>query len=91
MCDHHGKLSSASTGKFAALRFPFAFVLSELKESEFLVIGPSISISSSKSDILRSVGKYQWIVDCKREVDAPITLSTPCALHYVIIQASALR
>ena len=69
MCDHHGKLSSASTGKFAALRFPFAFVLSELKDSEFALIGASISISSSKSDILRSVGKYQWIVDCKPTSD----------------------
>lgn len=55
VCNHHGKLSSASTGKFAALRLAFAFVLSELKRSEFVAIGASMSISSSKSDMLRSV------------------------------------
>jgi len=49
---YHGRLSSASTGRFAALLLPFAFVLSELNIIESLAGGASTSISSSKSDML---------------------------------------
>lgn len=48
---HHGKLSSASTGKLAALRLPLA-VLSEENVMSLEGAGTSTSISSSKSDIL---------------------------------------
>lgn len=45
---YHGRLSSASTGKLAADRFPFPLlVLSALKVMESLTAGPSTSISSS--------------------------------------------
>lgn len=43
---HHGKLSSASTGRLAALRLPFA-VLSEEKVMSLAGAGTSTSISSS--------------------------------------------
>ncbi len=52
----HGKLSSASTGRFAALLLPFALVLSELNIMVSFTTGASTSISSSKSDILARVG-----------------------------------
>lgn len=51
---YHGRLSSASTGKFAALRLPFA-VLSEEKRMSLEGAGTSMSISSSKSDMLAAV------------------------------------
>src|SRR5271163_3161030 len=51
---YHGRLSSASTGKSATIRFPFVAVLSELNLIERSGRGPSTSISSSKSDILSS-------------------------------------
>jgi len=68
---YQGSVSSASTGKFAALRFPFAFTLSELKWRA----GWSTSMpSSSESDIVDAAGKepsgevIQWIgsrnIDC---------------------------
>lgn len=44
---YHGRLSSASTGRFAALLFPFVVVLSELNIIESLTGGASTSISSS--------------------------------------------
>lgn len=59
---HHGRLSSASTGRFAALRLPFA-VLSEEKVMSLDCAGASTSISSSKSDILkegRLLGARGW-------------------------------
>lgn len=50
---HHGRLSSASTGRLAALLLPFALVLFELNIIDSLAGGASTSISSSsKSDIL---------------------------------------
>lgn len=52
---HHGKLSSASTGKLAALRLPLA-VLSEENVMSLEGAGTSTSISSSKSDILNAGG-----------------------------------
>ena len=53
MQTYQGRLSSASTGKFAALLLPLALVLLELKiTSSLLSVGPSTSMSSSKSDIL---------------------------------------
>jgi hypothetical protein len=45
--NHQGKLSSASTGRFAALLFSFAVVLSELNKTDGLVGVTSTSISSS--------------------------------------------
>lgn len=51
---HHGRLSSASTGRLAALRLPFA-VLSEENVISFGGAGTSMSISSSKSDILATI------------------------------------
>lgn len=47
---HQGKLSSASTGRFAALRLPF--VVSAEKTMSLEGAGTSTSISSSKSDML---------------------------------------
>ena len=47
---YHGSASSASTGRLAALLFPFE--ASELNITESLAAGASTSISSSKSDIL---------------------------------------
>ena len=44
---YHGRLSSASTGRFAALLFPFVFELFELNMIESLIGGASMSISSS--------------------------------------------
>ena len=44
---YHGRLSSASIGRFAALLFPFVVVLSELNIIESLTGGASTSISSS--------------------------------------------
>lgn len=45
---YHGRLSSASTGKFAALRLPFEVVASEPNIIESFALGAtSISISSS--------------------------------------------
>lgn len=58
MLSYHGRLSSASTGKFAAVLFPFALVLSELNMIDSLTGGASTSISSSKSDI---VGGYSEV------------------------------
>ena len=53
---YHGKLSSASTGRFAALRLPLEFRLSELNiMSSFFEVGPSRSMSSSKSDMAGGV------------------------------------
>ncbi len=52
MYAYHGRLSSASTGRFAAVLFPFALVLSELNMMDSLTGGASTSISSSKSDML---------------------------------------
>lgn len=52
---HHGRLSSATTGKSAALRFPLEFMLSELKMTDSFNAVESTSISSSKSDIVASV------------------------------------
>lgn len=46
----HGRLSSASTGRFAVLRLPL--VASEEKITSLDGAGASTSISSSKSDIL---------------------------------------
>lgn len=54
---HHGKLSSASTGKLAALRLPLA-VLSEENVMSLEGAGTSTSISSSKSDILDA----EWLI-----------------------------
>ena len=45
--EYHGKLSSASMGRFAALRLPFALVFSELNVMSSLAGGGSTSISSS--------------------------------------------
>lgn len=50
---YHGKLSSASTGRLAALRLPLA-VLSDEKVMSLEGAGTSTSISSSKSDILEA-------------------------------------
>ena len=51
---HHGRLSSASTGRFAALLLPFEPVLFELKVRDSFTEGTSTSISSSSnSDILK--------------------------------------
>lgn len=47
---NHGKLSSASTGRFAVLRLPL--VASDEKITSLDGAGASTSISSSKSDIL---------------------------------------
>lgn len=44
---YQGRLSSASTGKLAALLFPFELVLSELNIISSRTGGASISISSS--------------------------------------------
>lgn len=51
---YHGKLSSASTGRLAALRLPLA-VLSEEKVTSLEGTGTSTSISSPESDILASL------------------------------------
>lgn len=66
---HHGRLSSASTGKLAALRLPFA-VLSDEKVMSLDGAGTSMSISSSKSDILfwRLYGKYRFEVTAGRRM-----------------------
>jgi hypothetical protein len=50
---HYSKLSSASTGRFAALRLPLAVLLDEKVMS--LVGATSTSISSSKSDMMAAV------------------------------------
>lgn len=50
---YHGKLSSASTGRLAALRLPLA-VFSEENVMSLEGAGTSMSISSSKSDILKA-------------------------------------
>ena len=50
---HQGRLSSASTGRFAALRLPLVVVAAEKAMS--LEGWTSMSISSSKSDILMAV------------------------------------
>ena len=44
---YHGRLSSASIGRLAALLLPLALVLSELKVIAFEAGGASTSISSS--------------------------------------------
>jgi hypothetical protein len=49
---YHGNVSSASTGRFAALRFPLVFILSELNLIVVSTAGASTSISSSRSDIV---------------------------------------
>ena len=48
---YHGKLSSASTGRLAALRFPLTAVLSELNVVLSLTTGTSTPMSSSRSDM----------------------------------------
>lgn len=53
---YHGRLSSASTGKLAAVLLPFALVLSELNIIDSLTGGASTSMSSSKSDIMGDYG-----------------------------------
>lgn len=56
---HHGRLSSASTGKSATMRFCFPTALSELNCIDLsLDGGASRSMSSSKSDIL---GVYECV------------------------------
>lgn len=50
---YHGKLSSASTGRLAALRLPLA-VFSDENVMSLEGAGTSMSISSSKSDILKA-------------------------------------
>lgn len=47
---YHGRLSSASTGRLAALRLPLDAPAENVMSLE--IPGPSTSISSSKSDIL---------------------------------------
>jgi hypothetical protein len=55
---HQGRLSSASTGRSAAIRLPLAAVLSELNWIDAsLAAGTSTSMSSSKSDML---AMYKW-------------------------------
>jgi hypothetical protein len=48
---YHGRESSASTGRFAALLFPFELVLSEPNLIALSTTGASTSMSSSKSDM----------------------------------------
>ena len=48
----HGRLSSASMGRSATIRLPFASVLELNWMSWFLAGGASTSMSSSKSDIV---------------------------------------
>lgn len=58
---NHGKLSSASTGRFAVLRLPL--VASEEKITSLDVAGASTSISSSKSDMVSDL--YVLLMNCR--------------------------
>ena len=61
--NYQGKLSSASTGRFAALRLPLALVLAELNVTSSratAAAGPSMSISSSKSDMIVCFLVEEW-------------------------------
>lgn len=51
---YHGRLSSASTGRLAALRLPFDVLVAANMMS--LDTGTSMSISSSKSDMVVELG-----------------------------------
>ena len=51
---YHGRLSSASTGRLAALRLPLAVLVAANIMS--LEAGTSMSISSSKSDMVVELG-----------------------------------
>lgn len=51
---YHGRLSSASTGRLAALRLPLAVLVAANMTS--LDTGTSMSISSSKSDMVAELG-----------------------------------
>ncbi len=63
---HHGRLSSASTGRFAALRLPL--VVCEEKVTS--LDGASMSISSSKSDIFAVLADCEVLADSEFRVEA---------------------
>lgn len=78
---YHGKLSSASTGRLAALRLPFAALFDE-KVISLEGAGTSMSMPSSKSDILGS-----WMpVDTMRAVE-----SGPNRYNQLVIRSCRLN
>jgi branched-subunit amino acid transport protein len=72
---YHGRLSSASTGRLAALLFPFV-VLSEPNITVSCTAGASTSMSSSKSDILTLVSGISQLLEWMQGIRWTLMLST---------------
>lgn len=70
---YHGRVSSASTGRFAVLRLPLLAPAEKLMSLEGAA-WTSTSISSSKSDMVR-VGQQQLLIECLSVVNVCVTCS----------------